>query len=548
METSSRNANARGRWLAAGIQFGAFVALWATAILLLLFSGGFQGEFGHHPDEAAHYVTGLMIHDYVTVGNQQEPRAFAESFYVHYPKVAFGVWPPLFHVMEAIWMLFASPSRISVLVMLTCITALLAYSLFRAVEERFGFLAAIAAGIFLTSAPLMQQSTSTVMIDSSVALFSFLAVLRFGRYLDAGRWQDSAWFGIWSSAAMLTKYNGLALVLLPPLCILFTRRWDLLRQRSMWLSAVIVLVLCGPWYFPMWNLVAYAAEPLPGKGTVLPAMVSNFASLTAMIGLPAFLIAAAGAMFLVSRQGTPKLGLWISAGAFILGCWIFHSVACPYPTARYMLPALPAMILFLPEGTIGIASLARCKPFYVALGAGAVYAAAYFHVVPKQHFGYSEVAQAITSRPDLAHAVVLTAGSPTSEGMSVSEIAMKDHRPGHYVLRGSKLLATDTWMGARYRLLYRDTSDVLKALAKAGVTIVILEINTTDSQPHNKLLAQALLLAPETWQRWNETAWSRNDRFVVYKRVHPIRGPFRVEIPMESTLRNSLVFRIPAFD
>jgi hypothetical protein len=511
-----------------------------------LFSGGLTGEFGNHPDEAAHYVTGLMIHDYVAVGNWQTPRAFAESFYVHYPKVAFGVWPPLFHVMEAGWMLLASPSRASVLLMLTCITGLLAFSVFRVVAERFGFLSGLCAGLLLTTSPLMQRNTQMVMIDSSVALFCFLATLRFGRYLETGRWQDSAWFGVWSSAAMLAKYNGLELALLPPLCILFTRRWDLLRQRSLWVSAGIVLVLCGPWYLRMWNLVAYAAEPLPDQGTFLPVLGGNFTVITsAMVGIPLFLVAVAGAAFLVVQPATGKHGIWISCGSLILSCWIFHSITSPDPGSRYMLPALPALITFLPVGVMGIAGLARCKPLYVALGIGAVYAATCFQIVPKQHFGYSDVADAITRHKDLAHAVILAAGSSPSEGMSVSEIAMRDQRPAHYVLRGSKMLATDTWMGARYRLLYPDTASVLDALAKSGVQVVILD---ADSQPHNRLLEEALRSAPETWQRWNDTPWGSNERFAVYKRVRPIHGPFRVEIPMESTLRRSLVVRIPAFE
>src|SRR5262249_40854090 len=158
------------------------------------------------------------------------PLDFAKEYYTHYPKIAFGIWPPLFHMMEAAWMLLVSPSKVSMCLMLGGITALVAYLLFRAVERHFGFAGGICAGLLLISMPLMQQSTSLVMGDSSVALFSFLAILRFGRYLDWGRWQDAALFGIWGSAAILSKYNGLALALVPPLCAALTGRWNLLRR------------------------------------------------------------------------------------------------------------------------------------------------------------------------------------------------------------------------------------------------------------------------------------------------------------------------------
>src|SRR5205814_702859 len=50
---------------APAIRLAAFLALWSTATLFLFLSGALKSEFGGNPDEAAHYVTGLMIHDYV---------------------------------------------------------------------------------------------------------------------------------------------------------------------------------------------------------------------------------------------------------------------------------------------------------------------------------------------------------------------------------------------------------------------------------------------------------------------------------------------------
>jgi Dolichyl-phosphate-mannose-protein mannosyltransferase len=210
----------------------AFVLFWSCSASLLLLSGSFARELGGAPDEAAHYVTGLMIHDYVASGAAQAPMPFAENFYAHYPKVAFAVWPPLFHVMEAAWMLAISPSKPSVLLMLSGIATLLAYFLFCAVRDRFGYVAGLCAGLFFISVPLVQQCTNTVLIDSTVALFSLLAILRFARYLEGGRGRDAALFGIWSSAAMLSKYNGLALAFVPIVAVALSRRWSVLRRPA----------------------------------------------------------------------------------------------------------------------------------------------------------------------------------------------------------------------------------------------------------------------------------------------------------------------------
>ena len=69
---------------------------WRAGSLRLLNSGG-------HPDEAAHYVTGVMLRDYVAGGHFSSPRAFVEQYYAHYPKIGLFVWPPLFHGTEGNW-------------------------------------------------------------------------------------------------------------------------------------------------------------------------------------------------------------------------------------------------------------------------------------------------------------------------------------------------------------------------------------------------------------------------------------------------------------
>ena len=46
-------------------------------------------------DPPAHFTTGVMLHDFLKQWGTQPPLPFAECFYIQYPKVAFGHWPPL---------------------------------------------------------------------------------------------------------------------------------------------------------------------------------------------------------------------------------------------------------------------------------------------------------------------------------------------------------------------------------------------------------------------------------------------------------------------
>ena len=426
----------------------AALAFFACATLFLQYlSGAFTHELGGAPDEAAHFMNGLLIHDYVASGIRTTPFNFAEEYYAHYPKIAFGIWPPLFHAIEGAWMLLTSPTKVSVLLMLALISTLLAYLLYLTIERYFGSSAGICAGLLLISVPVMQQSTSLVMLDSLFALFSFLAIYRYGRYLDGGCWQDSAWFGIWASAAILTKYNGLALAFIPPLCALFTGRWRIFRRGSTWLAAGIVLVICGSWYLPMWHLVSYAAEPLPSFATVWPAMRFNTVAMAGLMGVPLLMVAAAGVMFTLRRRWLAKnSGIWVAAAALIVSCWIFHSIATQDPEQRYLLAAVAPLILFLAVGIDGLSCRLRLSPVHFALALLLLYAVGTFKVIETPHLGYAAVASAISHQSG-APAIILADGMAESEGMAVSEIAIREHRPAHYVLRGSKVLATSTWMG-----------------------------------------------------------------------------------------------------
>jgi Dolichyl-phosphate-mannose-protein mannosyltransferase len=531
------------RWIAA------FAAFWCATVLMLSLSGAFTHELGGAADEAAHFMTGLMIHDYVVSGIRTAPLDFAKNYYAHYPKLAFGIWPPLFHVMEAAWMVLISPSKASVLLMLSGITALLAFLLFRTVERRYGFAAGICAGLLLISTPIMQQSTSLVMVDSSVALFSFLAIIRFGRFLDSARWQDSAMFGVWASAAILSKYNGVALAFVPPLCAAFTGQWHLMRRGSTWLAAGVVLVICGSWYLPMWRLVAYAAEPVPRFATVLPAMQANTAALAGIMGIPLLIVAGAG-MVLTLRRGrtipTRNQGIWFPAAALIVSCWAFHSITTQDPEPRYLLPALAPLILFLAAGIHGLSRRFRLPAALLAFGLSVVYAAGSFTLMRTPHLGYAEVASDISKQRDPGLGIILADGAAESEGMAVSEIAIRERRPAHYVLRGSKMLARSTWMGANYHPLYQTPERVLQALDAAGVSAVILQTDAPADIPHHRMLADALHSATGTWTRWADRAWAHSEgNLMVYRRIRPIEGPFCVEVSLEETLHRNMRICIP---
>ena len=115
-----------------------FLLFFAIVILIQYFVGAYRSEFGSEPDEAAHYVTGLMVHDYITHLFPGNPMHFAKDYYEHYPKVALGHWPPMFYVIQSAWTLIFTPSRISIILLMAVLTAGASTILFNFLRAKFG--------------------------------------------------------------------------------------------------------------------------------------------------------------------------------------------------------------------------------------------------------------------------------------------------------------------------------------------------------------------------------------------------------------------------
>jgi hypothetical protein len=113
-----------------------FLVFLAAAVSLQWFAGAYGADFAGDPDEPAHYVTGLMVRDYIAAGMPGPPLRYAQAYYSHYPKVGLGHWPPVFYAVEAAWMLAFSGSRASVLVLLATISAFAALLLYREAARR----------------------------------------------------------------------------------------------------------------------------------------------------------------------------------------------------------------------------------------------------------------------------------------------------------------------------------------------------------------------------------------------------------------------------
>lgn len=525
----------------------------ALAIALQAMAGAYESGFGGYPDEPAHYVTGQMVREYVLHHMAEAPMKFAEYFYLHYPVMAFGHWPPVFYVLQAAWTMVFEPSRMAVLLLMAVLSAATATILHGSIARRFTQAHAFGIGLMFVALPIIQAHTSLVMAEVPLVMFSLLAVLAYSRYLEEGQWRHSAWFGIWATLAIMTKGNGWALAALPPLAIILTRRYGRLLTPGFWIPVPIVAIAGAPFTLLTMRMVTdgWDAKNASLSHTAQAAPVlANF--LVGITGLPFALLAACGLLSaaLVVYRNRRAEPYWACMASLICCVLAFHSIVPTSIEARKLVMAIPALLVF---GAAGINTLfpasvlarIRLKPWAAAVLVPVACAAAAFQLPRATPHTIGSAAQAISQDPSLRHAVVLVSSSESGELAFVAEMAEHGRLFDHIVLRAGKQLARSDWLGRNYRLLYPGVDEVHQALTAIPVNVVVLH-TAGGSKPHHDLLRKALRDYASEWQRVSgidarRSGESSGETIEVYRLRRPIvPGTRKVEVEMSEKLNRTI--------
>lgn len=531
---------------------------WMLAAALQWRAGVFAVEFGGHPDEAAHYVTGVMLRDYIAGGHFASPRAYVEQFYAHYPKIGLFMWPPFFHGTEAIWDLIFNPSKPSALLLEALLTALLATSIYWLVRRQYSVPMAFAAGALFVLLPLVQISTQTVMADGLVALLVFWATIAMIRYLESERTRYAVLFGVFAALALATKPNGVALVLLPPIAIVITGRYYLLKRPGLYYAAAIALAFGIPWDALSYKLMAPTMGPPPVLSPLqrLQPVVFYGRILIADFGWALLPFCVIGIILFLARLRRGERTDFTSAGALalLLSVWIFHS-GVSIREARYMVSAMPAMILFsvagfdwvvrrVPTASVSVPARAAVLGAIVVM---LVIAQQSFDVPRKPYWGLDQAAQFLLANKDYKGAGFLIVGDAKQEGAFVSEVVMHDDRPDHFVLRSSKVLVDSTWFGTNYKYLYPTAEGLRDFLDHAPISAVVLytkppEPNADAAEQSEYALQKTVAetLASDANWRPAEGFQSHSEGVEIYTRIGP-QPAGDVQLTMHYTLGSNLV-------
>jgi len=499
--------------------------------LLLAFAlqvqhGFYSSDLGADPDEPAHAVTSLMVRDYLATALGQNPLRFAEDYYARYPKVALGHYPPLYYLVAGVWLLPARAfAALGVLQALQI--GLLVATTTALIGRRVPIFASAVIVIGWSLLPYLQKLSLLVMSDLQVALFCLWSALAWQRYLHTRHLRWSVAFGCLSAAAILTKGSAWSLALLPGLSLLFTGDWKLLAHVRTWAAVVPVALLALPWQ--LWSSritergmtglspLQHLQQAVPFYQETLPRVLGQ--PLTVLL-VGALLVRIAG-LFAGRRMEALNAVLW----SLLLATLAVVLLIPAGFTSRYLLPLLfPALALGVLEGLACTRLLAgRFKLSPTVLQTACVLAVAlltfasqpgYFE---KQVSGYDQAFQSIaalsTQDPDLR---LLAVSDARGEGALVAAVAF-DAPPGDRkvsMLRGSKELSSQDWMGRNFKPRVQSPREVLQLLDQRQIDWMLLDTPLAGDELHSlrPLMSQALDQPGSGWSlRLQSPVWKSRE-------------------------------------
>ena len=476
-----------------------------VGLLAVLAAKSYQSGFSG-ADEPSHFLNGYFVADYIAHHFGSNPMGAATDFYVHYPKLSIGHWPPAYYGILGLVFLVLPPTLPVIFAINVLFAALPVLGVAGALSMLANRRAAVAGACVYAVTPLVLEGYVMFMADQPLTACLVAATAVWIVFSVRPGWGSALGFALLAATAVLIKGNGWLVVFIPVFHILLTANWKLLLSVRLYVAAALAAAIVVPWYMLTAKIAAEGFNYQAGLPYATGALLYNLQALGRNVTPVGGLLAlyAIAAEFRMRRADPLRWSIVSAAISLLLATLLLQSLVPVDLVERYMAPALPAVIVLAVLGAVRllaqVPALVRAGPSAQAL-AGVVLAAVIaapgiVHLVqrvPKADTGIAAVADRLAAgRPVLT----VIDGSASTEGGFIADMARHDSALRGYVVRASKLMADSDFMGTKYTLKYHDTADVLAALHRLGVQhVVIVREGGKDAFPHSAQMREALARA-----------------------------------------------------
>ena len=451
-----------------------FAAIGAIGLVLAAVQwagGAWKAEFDGYPDEAGQFVSGRMIWEYIRSRPHEKPIEWAGQYYLHYPKIGIGHWPPAYPAIEAVWSLAFHSSRASAMGLQWFFGLAALSGLYVLARPRFP--AAVTLGILVVAiaTPVFQNGLEQTMAELACLLWSVVFIIAMLRLLDNPSRNAVYLLILALLAAGLTKGTAVCLVPVPPLALLASRRR--LPAQAWWPIAVGggLLGACALWYAFSINIVHWG-----GLTSSMPWPIPNLGRLAGwgFVGL--------------ALLGLRRDHLSIVAGSMLVSAAVTSFFVRAMNEPRHWIIILPAILILAANSVTQLPWRYLAVPLLLAL---ALFPYSWYR---QPRTGYMDLVRQL----HLPARMLVSSGRSSWEGGWIAEVSLAEHYPGSFVVRGTKVFADSDWNGVHYRLITTTPAGVVERLDELAIDTIIVDLHNATRAPDYTLLLSAIAGNP-TW-------------------------------------------------
>lgn len=491
------------------MQRGALVHFLITLLFFIALSGaiqlstgGYNADRGNHSDEAAHFVSSLVIADYIATGHWSNPVKFATDYYAHFPKVAIGHWPPVFEFLQALlFLIFGHPGTVALLLQAIIAgvgTAIPAWI----VGRSLGVVPGVLAGLMVLCAPVFLPMLNMAMADNLLAVTVVLTAMCWSRFYHGKDWRWGVLFAVAAATAILTKGTAFGLAFMPLIYLAIKRDFKFLLNVKTIVAGSLVGVLTLPWYALTYKMAADGWVYAWGISYSQLAIPFFAGALVTCIGIPCVLAYMAGIAVCAWRTPTngltapqPDIAAFVAASLAMI---LFAMVAPADLDPRYLIAALPCIAVVTVWGAAQcVGMILRLSPSSVPVAAGvaALMLASLllvFQPPTTRAFHTAQLVEKILAAQE-KNPLILVSGNVFAEGAFIASFAERDPGKHYYVVRAQKALASTNWMASSYALKFTTASEMAQWIKDNAIGWIVIDTDTSHPEfPHNVLLKNAL--------------------------------------------------------
>ena len=441
-------------------------------------------------DMSSHALNGMFYMNMIEEGGFLNPVTYAERYYVQYPSLTIGIYPPIFYTFEALFFkLFGvSPTVAKLAVFFFTLLGVNVFFLLCRLWFPI-WLSAVGSLLYLMQ-PSALFAQKNVMLEMPFLTMSITAVY----CLYIGMERDSSWAlffaPLFTVIAFLTRQSAIFLVPLWLTWIILRKKWRLMKSGYFILGVLAGMIIALPWSIV--NLTigkGHLAHLNFSVSHIWPNCLFYLTHLSDVVSFPVIVLSVLSVILfhkLRYKDGYQLSLLWLcSVIVFLLPMKLSEP--------RYAIGLFPALILL----SMHLIWFVKQKFTYIfqrrTICFVVILVLISFHIDPRKVWdspdilGFDQAADFVVS--DLHCVSVLYDG--LYNGNFILHMRMRDKDRRVFVFRASKVVfSTAFHIELGYNELVKECSEFYDVLERYAIKYVVQEERDSLKTPANRRLRQ----------------------------------------------------------